>query len=68
VAKEPKPGVEILQFTPEGPLLAVRPYTHTDHYWQVYFDTHRAIVDTFGQCGYPVPETPTVQRAVPLTP
>ena len=54
--------VEILQFTPEGPLLAVRPYTHTDHYWQVYFDTHRAIVNTFGAAGYPVPETPLVQR------
>jgi small conductance mechanosensitive channel len=68
VAKDPKPDIEILQFTPEGPLLAVRPYTHTDHYWQVYFDTHRAVVDTFGQCGYPVPETPTVQRVAPVTP
>jgi small conductance mechanosensitive channel len=68
VAKDPKPDIEILQFTPEGPLLAVRPYTHTDNYWQVYFDTHRAVVDTFGQCGYPVPETPTVQRAAPVTP
>lgn len=58
------PDVEILQFTPEGPLLAVRPYTHTDHYWQVYFDTHRAIVRTFGAAGYPVPETPLVHRAV----
>jgi len=28
----------------------------TDHYWQVYFDTNRAIVDTFGAAGYPVPE------------
>lgn len=62
VSSEPPPDVEILQFTPEGPLLAVRPYTHTDHYWQVYFDTHRAIVQTFGAAGYPVPETPSVQR------
>jgi small conductance mechanosensitive channel len=67
VAKNPQPDIEILQFTPEGPLLAVRPYTHTDNYWQVYFDTHKAIVDTFGQCGYPVPETPTVQRVAPVT-
>ncbi|MGC4008467.1 MAG: mechanosensitive ion channel family protein [Pseudomonas sp.] len=65
VAASPAPDVEILQFTPEGPLLAVRPYTHTDHYWQVYFDTHRAIVKTFGAAGYPVPETPTVQRQAP---
>ncbi|SCK40061.1 small conductance mechanosensitive channel [Variovorax sp. HW608] len=62
VSKEQPPDVEILQFTAEGPLLAVRPYTHTDHYWQVYFDTHRAIVKTFGAAGYPTPETPLVQR------
>ncbi len=62
VSKEQQPDVEILQFTPEGPLLAVRPYTHTDHYWQVYFDTHKAIVRTFGAAGYPTPETPLVQR------
>jgi small conductance mechanosensitive channel len=54
--------IEILQFTPEGPLLAVRPYCHTDHYWQVYFDTHKAIVTTFGAAGYPVPETPITPR------
>ena len=68
VSTSPPPDVEILQFTPEGPLLAVRPYTHTDHYWQVYFDTHRAIVKTFGAAGYPTPETPTVQRAAPALP
>lgn len=64
VALEPRPDVEILQFTPEGPLLAVRPYTHTDNYWQVYFDTNRAIVDTFTAAGYPVPEVRTAQRMV----
>jgi small conductance mechanosensitive channel len=37
-------------------VLAVRPYTHTDHFWQVYFDTNQAIVNTFGAAGYPVPE------------
>ncbi len=63
VSKDPKPDIEILQFTPEGPLLAVRPYTHTDNYWPVYFAVHKAVVDTFGSAGYPVPETPTVQRS-----
>ncbi|MDN3920682.1 mechanosensitive ion channel family protein [Roseateles violae] len=62
VATTPAPDVEILNFTPEGPLLCVRPYTHTDHYWQVYFDTHRAVVATFGAAGYPVPETPIAPR------
>jgi small conductance mechanosensitive channel len=64
VATMPAPDIEILQFTPEGPLLRVRPYTHTDNYWQVYFDTHRAVVSTFGAAGYPVPETPVVCRAL----
>lgn len=56
VANEPKPDVEIIDFNERGPVLAVRPYTHTDHYWQVYFDTNRVIRDTFGAAGYPVPE------------
>lgn len=64
VSTEQPPDVEILQFTPEGPLLAVRPYTHTDHYWQVYFDTHKAVVKTFGAAGYPTPETPLVHRNI----
>jgi small conductance mechanosensitive channel len=64
VIASPAPDVEILQFTPEGPLLCVRPYTHTDHYWQVYFDTYKAVVSTFGAAGYPVPETPVLHRTV----
>lgn len=58
VVQAPPPDIEILNFTPEGPLLAVRPYTHTDHYWQVWFDTNRTIVDVFTAAGYPVPQTP----------
>jgi small conductance mechanosensitive channel len=57
VEKTPAPDVEIVDFNERGPVLAVRPYTHTDHYWQVYFDTNRAISDTFGAAGYAVPET-----------
>lgn len=34
-----------------GPVLAVRPYIHTDHYWQGYFDTSKAISDAFGAAG-----------------
>jgi len=64
VSAEQPPDVEILQFTPEGPLLAVRPYTHTDHYWQVYFDTHRAVVRVFGAAGYPTPELPVAHRTI----
>ncbi|MDM4767203.1 mechanosensitive ion channel family protein [Pelomonas sp. SE-A7] len=62
VKASPAPDIEILSFTPEGPLLCVRPYCHTDHYWQVYFDTHKAVVATFGAASYPVPETPIAPR------
>jgi len=46
VEKAPAPDVEIVDFNERGPVLAVRPYTHTDHYWQVYFDTNRVITET----------------------
>ncbi|HEX2012130.1 MAG TPA: mechanosensitive ion channel family protein [Roseateles sp.] len=62
VVAAPAPDIEIMSFTPEGPMLCVRPYCHTDHYWQVYFDTHKAVVATFGAAGYPVPETPLAPR------
>jgi small conductance mechanosensitive channel len=35
------------------------------HYWQVYFDTNRAIRDTFAAAGYPVPEAHQVMRTEP---
>ena len=56
VRKTPGPDVEIIDFNPRGPVLAVRSYAHTDHYWQVYFDINRIIAETFGAAGYPVPE------------
>ncbi len=58
VMTAPAPDVEILNFTPEGPMLAVRPYTHTDNYWQVWFDTNRTIVEVFTAARYPIPQTP----------
>lgn len=48
--------IHILEFNLAGPVLCVRPYCHTDHYWQVYFDTNMAIKDRFGAKGFPVPE------------
>jgi small conductance mechanosensitive channel len=51
----PEPDVDLLQFTPAGPLLCVRPYCNNLHYWQVYFDTNRLIRETFGAAGFPAP-------------
>jgi len=55
VLSTPAPDVDVLQFTPAGPLLCVRPYCSNDHYWQVYFDTNRLIREAFGEAGYPAP-------------
>lgn len=57
VLATPAPDVEILSFNERGTLLAVRPYCNNAHYWQVYFDTNRAIADTFGAAAYPGPFT-----------
>jgi len=62
VKSDPAPDVEILDFNLAGPVLAVRPYCHTDHYWQVYFDTNRVIREAFGAAGFPVPEQHLVIR------
>ncbi len=62
VVSEPLPDVEILQFNLAGPVLAVRPYCHNDHYWQVYFDTNRLIRESFGEAGFAVPEQHLVVR------
>ncbi len=50
--------VEILEFNEFGPKLAVRPYCHTEHYWQVYFDTNMTIADSLGAAGFPVATRP----------
>lgn len=62
VQSNPPPDVEILDFNLAGPVLAVRPYCHADYYWQVYFDTDRAIRESFGSAGFPVPEQHLVLR------
>jgi small conductance mechanosensitive channel len=55
VVTAPAPDIEILTFTPLGPVLAVRPYCHNDHYWQVYFDTNRSISEAGGEGNFPAP-------------
>ncbi len=55
VLASPAPDVDVLQFSPAGPQLCVRPYCSNEHYWQVYFDTNRLIRETFGEAGFPAP-------------
>jgi small conductance mechanosensitive channel len=53
VLKSPAVDVTILSFNPFGPVLAVRPYCHNDHYWQVYFDANMAIREVLGDAAFP---------------
>jgi small conductance mechanosensitive channel len=55
VRTEPAPDVVVQGFSPAGPLLAVRPYCHNNHYWQVYFDTNLAIREIMGDGAFPAP-------------
>ncbi|AST33110.2 mechanosensitive ion channel family protein [Ralstonia solanacearum] len=65
VLADPAVDVEILEFNLVGPVLAVRPHTHNDHYWQVYFDTNRTIREALADAGFPVP-TPSQTLSVTM--
>jgi small conductance mechanosensitive channel len=56
VISDPTPIVEILEFNPHGPVLAVRPFCSNDNYWQVYFDTNKTIRESFTEAGFSSPE------------
>ena len=58
VSKDPAPEVNLLDINLNGPVIAVRPYTHNDHYWQVYFETNAVIARVCKEAGWPAP-TPT---------
>jgi small conductance mechanosensitive channel len=55
VLPDPAVEAEILEFSMVGPILAVRPYCHNDHYWQVYFDGNRVIRESLAASGFPAP-------------
>jgi small conductance mechanosensitive channel len=55
VATDPAPEVHLLDMNLVGPVISVRPYTHTSHYWQVYFDTNEAIIRVAREAGWPAP-------------
>ena len=55
VLPEPAVEVELLEFNQVGPVLAVRPFCHNDHYWQVYFDGNRVNREALAEAGFPAP-------------
>ena len=66
VVASPAPEVNLLDINLVGTVIAVRPYCHTDHYWQVYFDTNEAIVRVARDAGWPAPTPAQITRLVQL--
>jgi small conductance mechanosensitive channel len=60
VVATPPPEVSLLDLNGNGPVIAVRPYCHNDHYWQVYFDTNEMMVRIGNEAAWPAP-TPTTR-------
>ena len=64
VATTPAPEVNLLDMNLVGPVISVRPYCNTDHYWQVYFDTNEAIVRVAREAGWPAPTPTQIMKTV----
>jgi small conductance mechanosensitive channel len=67
VATKPAPEVSLLEINLLGTIIAVRPYCHTDHYWQVYFDTNDAITRVCKEAGWPAPTPASITRMIQVT-
>jgi len=64
VLATPAPVIEILEHTPLGTVLTVRPFSTNDNYWQVYFDTNKAIAEVAKTAAWPAPETRQAVRTI----
>jgi small conductance mechanosensitive channel len=68
VLSDPAPSVELLDFNLAGPVLAVRPFCHNNHYWDVYFATNEAILEELSAAGFANAEhTVLIRSEVPKT-
>lgn len=59
----PAPEIGIVEFTPLGPLLAVRPFCANVDQGAVFFETNLVIHEVFAAAGYPPPQQHHVIRA-----
>jgi small conductance mechanosensitive channel len=64
VLAQPAPEVSLLDINLLGTVIAVRPYCHTDHYWQVYFDTNQAMMRVAKEAGWPAPTPASLTRMI----
>jgi small conductance mechanosensitive channel len=65
VAASPAPEVTILEYNPMGPVLAVRPHCNNNHYWQVFFDTNRALRTALAEFPGPQPHYAITMHPTP---
>ncbi|HET9695070.1 MAG TPA: mechanosensitive ion channel family protein [Steroidobacteraceae bacterium] len=66
VLADPAPDVSLLDINLLGTVIAVRPYCHNDHYWQVYFDTNEAITRVAHEAGWPAPTPANITRMIQM--
>ena len=66
VATEPAPEVNLLDINLVGTVIAVRPYCHTDHYWQVYFATNEMMLRVSNEAGWPAPTPTQITKTVSM--
>ena len=64
VATSPAPEVNLLDTNLVGCVISVRPYCHTDHYWQVYFDTNEMMVRVCQEAGWPAPTPAQIVKTI----
>lgn len=64
VVTSPAPEVNLLDINLLGTVIAVRPYCHNDHYWQVYFDTNEAMIRVGSEAGWPAPTPTSVTKVI----
>lgn len=55
VLENPAPTIGVLELADNSVNLAVRPWTATANYWDVYFDLHKAIKERFDAEGISIP-------------
>jgi small conductance mechanosensitive channel len=65
IKTDPTPQVEIIEFNAAGSLIGVRPFCHNNDYWQVFFDTNKAITEVCAAEGWPVPAPHQVMHTKP---
>ena len=66
VVTVPAPEVNVLDINLVGPVIAVRSYCHTDHYWQVYFDMNAMMLRVAAEAGWPAPTPSQIMLTKPL--